>query len=32
MSAPAEHGFAALAAAQAPVVVAPHGSQVKVLL
>jgi len=32
MSAPAEHGFATLAAAQAPVVSAPDGSRVQVLL
>jgi len=32
MSAPADHGFATLAAAQAPVVDAPDGSRVQVLL
>jgi mannose-6-phosphate isomerase-like protein (cupin superfamily) len=32
MSAPVEHGFATLAAAQAPVVDAPDGSRVQVLL
>jgi mannose-6-phosphate isomerase-like protein (cupin superfamily) len=32
MSAPAEHGFTTLAAAQAPVVDAPDGSRVQVLL
>jgi mannose-6-phosphate isomerase-like protein (cupin superfamily) len=32
MSAPAEHGFATLAASQAPVVDAPDGSRVQVLL
>ncbi len=32
MSAPAEHGFATLAAAQAPTVTAPDGASVQVLL